>query len=308
MTRQHKANILVVDDEEVSRSLLNDFLSDIGYRVQTAENGEIALNIAKTNPLDLIITDMRMPGMTGLELIRSVRQINDEVCFIVITGYSSIETAIAAIREGAYDYISKPYNLDEMKIIIERAIERQNLLRDSKEKEYYRELSILDGLTQVYNHRYFHELLVREINRSARYPQAFSLMMLDLDNFKGFNDSYGHLSGDCALREVAQSIINSLRRVDLVCRYGGEEFVVIMPQTNKDGGKITCERVRVAIEAASIKDDKGDEIGKITASIGLATFPENGQTKESLIKSADVALYEAKKQGKNRVCVAQPKQ
>ncbi|MDP8260234.1 MAG: diguanylate cyclase [Candidatus Gygaella obscura] len=307
MAKQHKANVLVVDDEEVSRSLLNDFLGDIGYRVQTAENGEVALNIVKTNHLDLIITDMRMPGMSGLELIRSVHQINDEVCFIVITGYSSIETAIAAIREGAYDYISKPYNLDEMKIIIERAIERQNLLRDSKEKEYYRELSILDGLTQVYNHRYFHELITREINRGARYPQSFGLMMLDLDNFKGFNDSYGHLAGDCALREVAQAITSSLRKVDLVCRYGGEEFVAIMPHTNRDGAKIACERVRNAVEIALIKDEKGDEIGKITASIGLASFPENGQTKENIIKSADIALYEAKNQGKNRVCIFQTK-
>lgn len=244
---KRKAKILVSDDEEVSRQLLHDFLSDIGYEVETAPDGEVALNMARGTNYDLLITDIRMPGMTGIELIQSMRQVSPETCFIVITGFSSIDTAIAAVKEGAYDYISKPFNLDEMKIIVERAIERQNLLKEAKEKDYYRELSILDGLTQVYNHRYFHELLMRESNRAMRYPQVFSLAMIDVDDFKKFNDSFGHLSGDCALKEVAMSFASNLRKVDLVSRFGGEEFAIIMPHTNKQGALIAAVRLKEAI-------------------------------------------------------------
>ena len=304
---KRKAKILVSDDEEVSRQLLHDFLSDIGYEVETAPDGEVALNMARGTNYDLLITDIRMPGMTGIELIQSMRQVSPETCFIVITGFSSIDTAIAAVKEGAYDYISKPFNLDEMKIIVERAIERQNLLKEAKEKDYYRELSILDGLTQVYNNRYFHELLMRESNRAMRYPQVFSLAMIDVDDFKKFNDSFGHLSGDCALKEVAMSFASNLRKVDLVSRFGVEEFAIIMPHTNKQGALIAAVRLKEAIERLEIKDEKNSPIGRVTVSIGVASFPEDGQTKEELIKAADEALYKAKSLGKNQVVLSEVK-
>lgn len=294
----------MVDDEEVARQLLTDFLSDIGYHVQTAPDGETALSLARENPFDLIITDIRMPGMSGIELIHSIRELNLDLDtnFIVITGYSSIEAGIAAMKEGAYDYISKPFNLEEMRVVVERALERQNLMREAKEKEYYRTLSILDGLTQLYNHRYFHELLTREINRALRYPQVFSLLIIDIDDFKKFNDRLGHLAGDCALREIAQVMLKTLRKVDLICRYGGEEFAIIVPQNNKESAAIAAERLRETISKAEIKDENNNPLGKVTVSIGVSSFPEDGQTKEELIKSADSSLYEAKTKGKNKVC------
>lgn len=301
-----KANILVVDDEEVSRQLLTDFLSDFGYHVQTAPDGETALSLARENPFDLIITDIRMPGMSGIDLIHSIRELNLalDTNFIVITGYASIETGIAAMKEGAYDYISKPFNLEEMRVVVERALERQNLMREAKQKEYYQALSILDGLTELYNHRYFHDLIAREVNRALRYPQVFILLMIDIDDFKGFNDKYGHLAGDCALREVAKVMLRTLRKVDLICRYGGEEFAVILPQTNIQGGKDVAERLRNIIEGMDIKDEKNTFLGKVTISVGVASFPENGQSKEDLMKAADAALYQAKSQGKNKFCLA----
>jgi len=301
---KRKANILVVDDEEVARQLLMDFLSDLGYHVQTAPDGETALSLARENPFDLIITDVRMPGMSGIELIHSIRELSLDVDtnFIVITGYSSVEAGIAAMREGAYDYIGKPFNLEEMRVVVERALERQNLMRKAKDTEYYRSLSILDGLTQLYNHRYFHELLTREINRALRYPQTFSLMMIDIDDFKKFNDTKGHLAGDCALREIGQIMLRTLRKVDLVCRYGGEEFSMIIPQTNKEATAVAAERLREIIANTEIKDESDAPLGKIAISIGIATFPDDGQGKEELIKAADAALYEAKNKGKNKVC------
>ena len=304
---KRKARILVSDDEEVSRQLLSDFLTDIGYAVETAPDGEVALNMAREKHFDLLITDIRMPGMSGIELIQSMRQVSPDTCFIVITGYSSIDTAIAAVKEGAYDYISKPFNLDEMRIIVERAIERQNLLKEAKEKDYYRELSILDGLTQIYNHRYFHELLSREVNRAMRYPQVFSLLMIDVDDFKKFNDNFGHLAGDCALKDAAQCFIAGLRKVDLIARYGGEEFAIILPHTNKQGANIAAQRLRESAAIMEVKNEKNAVIGKMTISVGVASFPEDGQTKEEIIKSADDALYKAKELGKNQVFLAEAK-
>ncbi len=304
MTKQNKARILVVDDEEVTTNLLRDFLTDLGYRVEVAKTGEDALKAAQESPFDLVITDVRMPGISGIELIQAVSDINIDTCFVVITGYASLETAIAAVKGGAYDYVSKPFNLEEFRIIIERAIERQSLMRQAREKEYYRELSILDGLTQLYNHRYFHELMNREINRSIRYPQDFSIMMIDIDDFKRFNEAHGHLSGDCALKNISQIMLNSVRRVDLISRYGGEEFVIIMPHTNKEGANIAAKRLLDKIKNADIRDEKSQVLGRLTVSIGIASYPRDGQSKENLIKAADEALTKAKKEGKNRINIA----
>jgi diguanylate cyclase (GGDEF)-like protein len=306
MQKNTKARILVVDDEEITRQLLLDFLGDVGYQIETAASGEEALNKIRQTPFDLVITDVRMPGMSGIDLIQSVNDGNLDTCFLVITGYASLDTAITAIKSGAYDYITKPFNLDELRIIVERAVERQFLLREAKQKEYYRELSILDGLTQVYNHRYIHELLARELDRALRYPQEFSILMLDIDDFKKFNDTFGHLSGDFALKAIAKIISASVRKVDLVGRYGGEEFLIILPHTNKEGACIAAQRVCAAVAQTELKDDRDTILGHLTASIGIATFPPDGKSKESIVKAADSALYQAKRDGKNRVISAVP--
>ncbi len=253
MPEQYNARILIVDDEEVTRQLLCEYLSDLNYKVEIASNGEEALQVARTQTFDLIITDIRMTGMSGIQFIQTIREIGIMTAFIVITGYTSREDAIVAMQEGAYAYINKPFILDELKILVERAIEREALLAEAKKTEYYRELSILDGLTRVYNHRYFHEILTREVERVMRYSETFSLLMIDIDNFKSFNDTHGHLAGDVALKTICQVIAGSLRKVDCFCRYGGEEFTVIMPRTPKDVAKIAAERVSELVSNKEIK-------------------------------------------------------
>lgn len=288
-----KVKILVIDDEEVMRSLLTDFLTDAGYEVTAVATGEEGLEKVKTDGYAIVITDLRMPGIDGLEVLEKVRVMDMDICIIVITAYPSVESAVEAIREGAYDYISKPFNIEEIKVVLRRAIERHYLLKEAGQKEFYRELSILDGLTGVYNHRYFQEVLPREIERAKRYRHPICLLMIDLDDFKKYNDTYGHLAGDKLLREFAQFFVGTIRTTDEVFRYGGEEFVIIYSETPKQGG----------IEVAKRMLNLTKKNMPLSISIGLSCFPDDAENKGDLIKRADEALYQAKRLGKNRICI-----
>ena len=288
-----KTNILVVDDEDVMRSLLCDVLGEAGYKVEAVSSGEEAIEKIRQDQFCIVITDLKMPGMNGIEILKKVKAINSDLCVIMITAYPSVESVIEVMREGAYDYIVKPFNVKEIQLVIRRAAERQYLLQEAGQKEFYRELSILDGLTGVYNHRHFQEVLPREIERAKRYKFTVSLLMVDLDDFKKYNDTYGHLAGDKLLRAFAEFFAGAVRVVDLVFRYGGEEFAIICPETPKQGG------VEVAKRLLNLVKQKMP----ISISIGLSCFPDDAANKEELIKKADEALYQAKRSGKNRICI-----
>lgn len=285
--------ILVVDDEEVMRSLLCDVLGEVGYKVVAVSSGEEAIEKIQQDQFSIAITDLKMPGMDGIEMLKKVKAINSDLCVIMITAYPSVESVIEVMREGAYDYIVKPFNVEEIKLVIRRAEERQYLLHEAGQKEFYRELSILDGLTGVYNHRHFQEVLPREIERAKRYKSSISILMIDLDDFKKYNDTYGHLSGDKLLRAFAEFFVGAVRAADMVFRYGGEEFVIIYPETPKQGG------VGVAKRLLNLAKQKMP----ISISIGLSCFPDDASNKDELIKKADEALYQAKQLGKNRICI-----
>jgi len=288
-----KTNILVVDDEDVMRSLLCDVLGEAGYKVEAVSSGEEAIEEIQKDQFSIIITDLKMPGINGIELLRKVKAINSDLCVIMITAYPSIESVIEVMREGAYDYIVKPFNVKEIQLVIRRAVERQYLLQEAGQKEFYRELSILDSLTGVYNHRHFQEILPREIERAKRYKFSISLLMIDLDDFKKYNDTYGHLEGDKLLQAFAEFFVGAIRVADLVFRYGGEEFAIICPEIPKSGG------VEVAKRLLNLAKQKMP----ISISIGLSCFPDDASDKENLIKKADEVLYLAKQSGKNRICV-----
>ena len=216
--------ILVVDDEEIIRNLLYDVLSNTGYKVKTAKDGQEAISQIEKEPFEIVITDFKMPGMNGIELLQHILKINPDICVLIITAYSAVESAVSAMKLGAYDYICKPFELEEMKVVIEKAVERQRLLRVSRMVEHYKHLSITDGLTKVYNHRYFHEFLDRELQRARRNSSAFALLFADVDNFKLYNDVNGHLAGDEVLRELAPIFLDTTRKTDFVARYGGGRF------------------------------------------------------------------------------------
>jgi two-component system cell cycle response regulator len=292
-------NILVVDDEEVIRSLLADALAEIGYNVELASSGEEAVEKIKHASFEILITDLRMPGMNGIEVIKKFKEINSDICIIVITGYPSLESAVEAMRQGAYDYITKPFKLDELRIIVRRAVEKQALRR---EKEIFKELSITDGLTRLYNRRYLDEVLPREISRASRYTHRLSIMMIDIDDFKIYNDTHGHLAGDELLRQLAQLLVGSIREIDFAFRYGGEEFAVILLETGKEEATCVARRIRSLVEQTKFKGADVFTGGALTVSIGLAIYPEDAESKDELVSKADQALYQAKRLGKNRVC------
>jgi diguanylate cyclase (GGDEF)-like protein len=288
-----KVNILVVDDEEIMRNLLCDVLTEAGYNVEAVSCGGEAIEKVQQEKFPIVVTDLKMPGMNGIEVIKGLRAINSGICVIVITAYPSIDSVIEAMREGIYDYIVKPFNIEELKLVIHRAAERQYLLHEAGQKEFYKELSILDGLTGVYNHRYFQEILLREIERARRYGHSICLLMIDLDDFKKYNDTHGHLAGDKLLREFAELFISAFRAADTVFRYGGEEFVIIHAETLKQGGVEVAKRILNLTK----------RILPVSISIGLSCFPDDAKDKDELIKRADEALYQAKRLGKNRICI-----
>jgi len=295
-------NVLVVDDEEVIREVLKEVLTEAGYKVWTAKDGEEAIEKMKEAQFSVVITDIKMPGMDGVQVTRKFKELDSDTEVVVITGYASIDSAVSVLKEGAYDYITKPFNVDEIKIVVGRAAEHYKLLQEAKEKEKYKQLAIVDALTGVYNRRYLDETLPREIERAKRYEHPLGLLMIDIDYFKRFNDSEGHLAGDWALKKVAQLIAGNVRGTDLVFRYGGEEFVVLLPETDKAGSVSVAQRIKNSVSRAEFLDSKIMPTRHLTVSIGIAVFPEDAQTSLTLIDKADSSLYAAKRLGRNRIC------
>ena len=302
MKAVEQVRILVVEDEEIVRNLLYDTLSKMGYKVKTALDGQDAISQIEKEPFEMVITDLKMPGMDGLELLQRIQKINPDICVLIITAYSTVESAVSAMKLGAYDYICKPFELEEMKVIIEKAVERQRLLQESRMVKHYKHLSITDGLTKVYNHRYFQEFLDRELQRARRTSSMFTLVFADVDDFKQYNDVNGHLAGDEVLRELAGIILGTTRKTDFVARYGGEEFAIILPDTLCEGSLNVARHIMQAIRRKKWMYTESLPWKTITMSIGIVSYPKDALLKEELIKKADEAMYHAKKTGKNKIC------
>ena len=296
-------DILVVDDEEIIRKLLQDYLTHIGYRVDTVVTGEEAVESARHKHYDLVITDLFLPGMSGLDVVRNVKTISPQSCIIVVTGHGSLETAIESIRDGAYDYITKPLNMAGLEISVERALEYNKLLSDAREKAHYKKLATEDGLTKLYNYMHLMDLMNQELDKANRYHFPVSLLMIDIDFFKHYNDSAGHLAGNKVLIKLAEIFRNFIRKTDLAARYGGEEFAILLPHTEKKFAEKLCDRLRLLVEQTSFNEEEKLPGGKLTISCGIAECPLDALTPEDLIEKADQALYQAKGSGKNLVKV-----
>ena len=291
---QQDINILVVEDDAQAASLLETTLKNEGYRVWLVNNPREGLELLKSNSFCAAITEMRSSKMNGIQFTKEVHKVSEGINVLVITLYSFISSAIEAMEAGAYGYITKPLNSSEIRIVIKRAVEHFALLSSSDDKDYFEDLAVRDGLTGLFNRRYFNELLGIESNRLKRYPSVLSLLMLDIDNFKNYNDTQGHLAGDELLRGFGKLLKSSARASDIMCRYGGEEFVIMLPQTDKKGAQIIAERLRVQVGLYL----------PTTVSIGVASYPDDAIELIKLVDKADGALYQAKKTGKNKWCVA----
>ncbi len=295
--------ILVVDDEEIMRSFLQDVLAGEGYQVDVAPTGEEAVNKASRKKYDLVITDIKMPGIDGMGVLSQVKELSPTTEVVVMTGYASLESAVESMKKGAADYITKPFNIDQIRIVVAKTLERRKLKQKAEDEEFYKHLSRTDGLTDLYNQRFFHQLLESEISRAKRFRQSLCLLMLDIDNFKVYNDTNGHPAGDQALKQLAWILNKSVRSCDMVARYGGEEFVVIAPQTDLEGGKILATRLNRLVKEAKFDKEEVLPQGRLTVSIGVASFPDQASDKRDLIEKSDQALYRAKAGGRDKVCI-----
>ena len=308
--RQEPVRVLVVDDLPDNVEILRARLESRGYAVATAANGEEALAAVHADPPQLILCDVMMPGIDGYEVARRIKR--DEglpfIPIILVTALNETEHIVQGLNTGADDYIAKPYHFQELEARV-RAMLRIKRLQDEldlKNRELevankrLKKLSITDGLTELFNHRHVHELLHEEFERSRRSEEPLAVVMIDLDRFKAVNDTYGHPTGDVVLYETARILKETAREIDHVGRYGGEEFIGILPNTSEEEAARYAERVRTAVEAHLFKDEE-NEI-RMTCSSGVASFPREGvDAPEELLKNADAALYLAKESGRNRV-------
>jgi diguanylate cyclase (GGDEF)-like protein len=470
-----KADILIVDDEEVIREMLKTLLMREGYNVTTAENGAAGIDQIRKSFFNIAIVDIKLTDMSGMEVMTKIREVHPETIVLMVTAYATTETAIKALEAGVYDYIIKPFDINRIKMIIKRGVEEQRLSIENREllaslkvekdklesvleigkmmssilnlnelitfivrkttevlqaqkgslmlldedtgnliirgaiglstevlnstpvkigdkiagwvakqgepllvanietdprvkrvnREHYHgksfisiplinkdkihgvlniadkkdpgqgiftlddlnyisiivnqaaiaienaqlytevtRLAITDALTGLFNHRYFQDHLVNEMNRAKRYGRPLSLVMFDIDNFKRYNDQYGHLTGDSILRNIGAILKNNAREVDIACRYGGEEFMMILPETDSAGAMAIAEKIRDTVFTCDQREKSLEHVGKITISGGIAQY-EKKLEKDTFIHHTDQALYQAKKEGKNRICIWQ---
>lgn len=468
------AKILLVDDEPVIRETLCSILKEDGYDVLTADTGMEAIKLSEKNSFDVAIIDLKLPDIEGTAVLHNIKEINPAICSILITAYPTTESAIRAVQEEAYEYITKPFDIGHVKLVIKRGLEERRLefenkkllsnlknekkkletmlqighamssilnldelaefivnritdvlkakicsimLIDEEDESLYiqaavgleklvvkatkiklgesisgwvaqkgepvlvtdiendikfgranlpqyktksllciplkikekvlgvinvadktipgqenvftdedlrflgvicnyaaiaienaqlygevKNLAITDGLTSLFNHRYFQTHLQTEVARVQRYPHPLSLIMFDIDSFKSFNDTYGHPMGDLVLSQIAKAVKRNLRKVDIACRYGGEEFAVILPETKLNEAVVVAEKIRKSVEEMRFETGKAMRKKRMTVSGGVAQF-KPGMSKEDLVQYADESLYKAKSGGKNKICV-----
>jgi two-component system, cell cycle response regulator len=310
MSGERPQRILVVDDHPDNVEIIDARLSSRGYVIETASNGQEALDKVYDHPPHLILLDVMMPVIDGFEVSRRIKRDSSLpfIPIILVTARGETEDKVEGLDAGADDYLTKPINFPELEARV-RSMLRIKKLQDELDRKnreleevnrQLRQLSITDGLTGLYNHRHIHELLQEEYERSKRSGEPLGVAMLDLDRFKLLNDTYGHQMGDHVLAETARILDGNAREVDVIGRYGGEEFMAILPNADEEAAVQFAERVRAAVEQKSY-DSNGTEI-RMTVSGGVASArADEISFPDELIRLADRALYEAKDSGRNRI-------
>jgi diguanylate cyclase (GGDEF)-like protein len=328
--RQDRARILIVEDSGIMRSMLTKILAKIGYEnVLAADSGTSAINLLGLGDeqpgetVDLILMDLILPDIEGIEVIRAIsaREELQKVPIIAVTGMQETSFLKAAFEAGATDFITKPVNDVELQARMGSALRLKRAIDQREERERQlvqarhelelanqrlEQLSLTDGLTGVANRRHFDQAVLAEWDRAARDQESLTLLLMDIDHFKRYNDTYGHQDGDQCLQRVASALAQCATRPgDLVARYGGEEFAVVLPNTDLAGAQIVGERLRAEVAALAIPHSASSVAATVTLSIGVATLvPSPGTDVQALIAAADQALYQAKGQGRNRVVTA----
>jgi diguanylate cyclase (GGDEF)-like protein len=300
--------ILVADDEPINRSLIQRRLERAGYRVMTAENGSEAVEKTLAAMPDLVILDVMMPVMDGLEACRRLKddETTRDIPVIFLSARDETEVKVSGLSLGANDYISKPFKAEELLARVDVAMrlkhERDNLRASAEEARAHAELAqeraVTDALTGLLNRYGLQRTLAREHAEARRYNRPLACLMIDLDNFKKINDTHGHSAGDTALQQVSTILTEAVRRSDMVFRYGGEEFLALLPETDLEGAAALAEKIRGSASTRLFGD--GEHVFTLTLSVGAANLC-GSESGNDMIVRADLALYHAKELGRNRV-------
>jgi diguanylate cyclase (GGDEF)-like protein len=292
--REVKGKVLIVDDAPDTLEIIQRLLRYDGYDVIIASTGEEGVKRVQEEKPDVVLMDINLPGIDGTEALKRIRIINPIQCVIMLTAFATVDNAIQALKEGASDFVKKPFENEHLIHIVNQCLGKHNTLKEKEKlEEEVRRLSITDDLTSLYNHRHFFKTLEAELARLKRQKTSLSLLMFDLDHFKRYNDLHGHLEGDKVLKTIGEIVTHSIRyNVDSGYRYGGDEFAVLLIGASMDQALTIAERIRSSIEKA--------EYQNITVSIGLSEYRDHFDLEE-FVKSADDAMYVAKHSGGNRV-------
>lgn len=300
--RHSQARILLVDDDPMSLMVMNKALEEAYQDLRFATSGAQALELLETAPADLILLDMSMPDMDGLEVCRRLKldSAMADIPVIFVTAHHETLDETNALEAGGVDFITKPINA-----AVVRARVKTHLTLKAQ-ADLLKQLAFIDGLTGIANRRRYDEALVAEWRNCRRNGQPLSVLMIDIDHFKQFNDYYGHLEGDLCLKTIAATIKQVfVRPHDLVARFGGEEFVCLLPACNKPAAIAKADELQLKIANLAIRHLTSSVAPVVTLSIGVATaLPNSNREAEDIVKTADSALYQAKIAGRNRVCAA----
>ncbi len=300
--------ILVADDEPVNLALIKRRLEWEEYRVETAEDGGQAVETARRTAPDLIILDVMMPILDGLQACRLLKEdpTTRDIPVIFLSALDDTDTKVSGLALGANDYVSKPFRVEELlarvRVAIRMKRERDRLRQRAEElrrsAEAASEMSMTDALTGLLNRYGLQRALQRELSEARRYSRPLSCLLLDIDYFKAVNDTYGHAVGDVALMQAARALTESVRGSDVVCRYGGEEFLVLAPETGVEGASALAEKIRQTFSSRLFGD--GGRTFPLTLSVGVAQLGAT-ESGNDMIARADEALYHAKQSGRDRV-------
>lgn len=305
------AKILLVEDDKLQARVTEDYLESEGFEVICIDSGRGAIEIAKTQPVDLMLLEFVLPDISGDEACRILKNMENTkgVPIIVLTSKSSTDDKVAGLNAGADDYLTKPYSEKELTARIYanlRVKAFQDELRRTNRQlvEALSKVEILadtDSMTGLFNRRHFDAILEKEFDRTLRYQSPTSCVMIDVDNFKRINDEYGHSVGDICLKEIADIIKKCVRKIDTAARWGGEEFIILLPQTKKEDAVSIASRI-----LTSVSNNRFSSISRhITVSVGIAGVPDSSiDTTEKLINTTDLEMYEAKARGGNRIEIA----
>lgn len=301
--------VLVADDDAVIRKLLERVLAKWGYDVAAVDDGQKAWAVleAEKQVVGIAVLDLNMPGMNGLELCRRIRTVSSVgyLYVILLTGQDRQEDIVAGLEAGADDYVTKPFDAEELRVRIQagrRVVELERALLAANEQ--LRVQAMTDSLTGLLNHGAVVTRLDEEVSRAARDGTMLTVCMVDVDHFKRVNDTCGHAVGDQVLAEAAHCISRAVREYDVVGRYGGEEFLVVLPGTDLAGGAAIAERFRRAVADVAFDTSGGQVRVTVSAGVAVADFSDQECGAHQLLRRADQALYRAKAEGRDRVAAA----